>query len=119
MSNLHEAWGELVNELTELCAPQSSDVDAWMTFVNERQEILDAIADLEAKGAIPHTNLVAEGVLDELEGQCADVAKGIEGLRSQRDNVGNQIQTSNQSKMKLQRSILRETPVRTSISVTA
>ena len=119
MSNLHEAWGELVNQLTELSTPEGFDVEEWMAFVHQRQEILDSIAQLEAKGAIPHSRSVAEDTLEELEVQCSEVAKGIEGLRTQREDVEKKIRTSNQSKIKLQQSILRETPVRTSISVTA
>ena len=119
MSNLHEAWGELVNQLTELSTPEGFDVEEWMAFVHQRQEILDSIAQLEAKGAIPHSRLVAKDTLAELELQCSEVAKGIEGLSTKRAEVGNQIRTSNQSKIKIQRSILRETPIRTSISVTA
>jgi hypothetical protein len=119
MINLHEAWGELVQELTELSAPEGFDVAEWMTFVHQRQEILDSIAQLEAKGAIPHPSLLAEDTLGELEIQCHEVAKGIEALRVQREEVGNQIRTSNNSKIRVHRSILRETPFRGSVDVTA
>ena len=119
MSNLHAAWGELVEKLTGLSAPQGFDVDEWATFVQQRQEILDSIAVLEAKGAVPHLSLVAEDTFEELQIQCREVVKGIEGLRARREEVGNQIRISNQSKIRIQQSILRETPFRGSVSVTA
>ena len=119
MSNLHEVWGELVQELTDLSAPESFDVVEWMTFVHQRQQILDSIAQLEANGAIPHPSLLAENTLGELEIQCNEVARGIEAFRLQREEVGTQIRTSNQSKIRIQRSILRDTPFRGSVDVTA